>query len=251
MQQIKNRIIRFDGKTIIVKMMDDSWIINECITHGPIEPRHGVVWSHSDRCTRLLIPGDEYENTMKELMEKYGNCAVIAWDGKLALGHMIFVPKIEARNNKMLYYEKMNETSYDDKTLVIQAVGFCSIGGHEYRHHGIGRAMGEMILEWAKLNRWKSVQIYGAPSGLFPWAWLDSCMPPLQFWEKLGFQIIEKTKIKLNWQEFRSSILTDNPRDDEKERKLKSNIITQIENGQITEEQWAYEYDLELIIKSV
>jgi len=152
MQQIKNRMIKFDGKTVIVKMMDDSWIINECITHGPTVPRHGVVWSHSDHCTRLLIPGDEYENTMKELMEKYGNCAVIAWDEKLALGHIIFVPKIEARNRKMLYYEKMTETSYDDKTLVIEAVGFCSITGHEYRHRGIGKATAQMVLDWAKIN---------------------------------------------------------------------------------------------------
>ena len=39
---------------------------------------------------------------------------------------------------------------------------------------------------------------------------------------------------------------TDDPRGCEKEREIKKDIIEKIENGQITEEQWAYEYDLEI-----
>ncbi len=242
---IEPRKIRFDGKTVIVKMMDDSWIINECITHGPIQPRAGIVWKHSDHCSRLLIPGDEYESTMKEFMDAYGNCAVIAWDGDVALGHMIFVPKAEAQRRQMLYHERMLETDYDAKTLVIEAVGFCSIMGHEYRGRGIGRAMGGMILEWAKLNNWKAVQVYGTPTGLFPWAWLDSCMPPYQFWQKLGFQIVAKMKTASSWQQVRDAMLADDPRASESERKLKDDIVAKVEQGKILEQQWAYEYDLE------
>ncbi len=246
MRQVENKVIKFDGKTVIVKMMDDSWIINQCISERPIKPKKGVVWSHDQYCTRLRIPGDIYENTMKEFMDRYGDAAVIAWDGNLALGHMIFVPKVEARKHKMLYYERMADTSYDDKTLVIEAVGFCSIDGHEYRRRGIGRAMAEMVLDWAKFNNWQSVQVYGAPVGLFPWSWLDSCMPPIPFWQKLGFHITGKTRIKSSWQELRELILADDPRDSEEERKLKNDAVEKIENGQIAEEQWAYEYDLEI-----
>ncbi|MHB0947314.1 MAG: hypothetical protein ACYC3B_09090 [Sedimentisphaerales bacterium] len=249
MQKIEDKIIKFDGKTITVKMMDDSWIINQCISERPIKPEKGVIWPHNQYCTRLRIHGNVYESTMEKFMDRYGNAAVIAWDGKLALGHMIFVPKVEARKNKMLYSERMAETSYDAKTLIIEAVGFCSIDGHEYRHRGIGRAMAEMVLNWAKANNWQSVQVYGTPTGLFPWAWLDSCIPPMQFWKKLGFRIIKKTRIEPSWQKFRESILTDEPRDSKEERKLKKDIVEKIDNGQLTEEQWAYEYDLEVKCK--
>ena len=242
---INPRIIRFEDKAITVKMMDNSWIINECITHGPIKPRHGIVWAHSDHCARLRIPGDEYEKTMNELMGNYGNCAVIAWDGDLALGHIIFVPKIEARKKQMLYYERMPKTSNDSKTLVIEAVGFCSIRGNEYRGHGIGKTMAKMVIDWAVLNGWKTIQIYGAPPGLSPWAWLDSCMPPLEFWQKFDFQITKKAKIKLNWEQFRDTILADNPRENTNEKRLKEEIIAKIEQGKVNEEDWAYEYDLE------
>lgn len=46
----------------------------------------------------------------------------------------------------------MSESPNDDKTLVVHAVGFCSIGGQEYRGHGIGRSMAEMVIEWAYLS---------------------------------------------------------------------------------------------------
>lgn len=79
---VTSRIIRFDDKIVTVKMMDDSWIINRCVSEAPFKPKPGVVWGHENRCGRLLIPGDEYEQTMRYFRDTYGNAAVVAWDGE-------------------------------------------------------------------------------------------------------------------------------------------------------------------------
>lgn len=249
MKQVQSRIIRFDEKMVTVKMMDNTWIINRCVSEAPFIPKRVVVWSHADRCGRLLIPGDKYEQIMYYFMNTYGNAAVIAWDGNLALGHMVFVPKIEARKRQMLFHERMSESPNDDKTFVVHAVGFCSIGGQEYRGRGIGRTMAEMVIEWATVNEWHAIQIFGVPSGLFPSDWMDACIPPKVFWEKLRFKVMGKTRIEQTWEEVRARILADNPRNNKSEMDLKRKIIAKVEQGQISEDEWAYLFDLEKNLK--
>ncbi len=239
------RIVRFDEKTVTVKMMDDSWIINRCVSEAPFTPRPGVVWSYRDRCSRLLIPGDEYEQTMRHFRDAYGNAAVIAWDGGTVLGHIIFVPKPEARRRKMLFHERMPVSPDDDRTLVVQAVGFCSIGGQEYRGRGIGRTMAELMIEWAAANEWLKFQIFGVPSGLFPGHWMDSCMPPKPFWLKFGFEGIGRTKAERTWEEMKAANLGDDPRNSKDEMSRKKEAIAEVERGEIPEDEWAYEFDLE------
>lgn len=226
-------------------MMDDSWIINQCLGHSPLVPKSGVVWSHKDRCGRLLIPGDEYEQTMCYFRNTYGNAAVIAWDDNIALGHIIFVPKSEARERKMLFHERMLVSPCDDKTLVVQAVAFCSIGGQKYRGRGIGCAMTELMIEWATVNGWRKIQIYGVPSGLFPGHWMDFCMPPKPFWQKFGFEVFSKTESEETWEQVKVENLGDDPRKSPEEMAYKKDIIAKVEQGEISEEEWAFEFDVE------
>jgi len=81
MYNLEPRIITFDDTTVTVKMMDDSWIINQCVSHSPFVPKAGVVWSHKDRCSRLQIPGDQFEDTMRSFRDvagrmSYGKCRI-------------------------------------------------------------------------------------------------------------------------------------------------------------------------------
>jgi len=239
------RIITFDNISVTVKMMDDSWIINRCVSHSPFVPKLGVVWSHEDRCSRLQIPGDRFEDAMRSFRDTYGNTAVIAWDGDVALGHIIFVPKAEARRWKMRYHERMPTSLDDNKTLVVEAVGFCSIGGQQYRGHGIGRAMADMMIDWASQNGWNRLQIFGVPSGLFPGHWMDSCMPPKPFWKKFGFKVFSKTRNGKTWEEVRTDHLADNPRNNSEEMEFKKQIIANMKDPKSSEEDWAYDFDME------
>ena len=239
------RLIAFDDVDVTVKMMDDSWIINRCVSHSPFVPQPGVVWSHGDRCNRLQIPGDCFEDTVRSLRDTYGNVAVIAWDGDLALGHIIFVPKAEARRWKMLNHERMPASPDDDRTLVVEAVGFCSIGGQKYRRHGIGNAMAAMMIDWAIRNGWLNMQIFGVPCGLFPGHWKDSCMPPRPFWEQLGFEVTEKVPHGRTWEEIKAAHVGDDPRRSPAEARLKRQIVETLENLRPSEEDWAYDFDME------
>jgi len=182
---------------------------------------------------------------MRHFRNRYGNAAVIAWDRDTVLGHIIFVPKLEARKREMLFRERMPLSPDDDMTLVVQAVGFCSIGGHEYRGHGIGRAMAELMIEWAIANGWLKFQIFGVPSGLFPGHWMDSCMPPKPFWQKFRFKVIGKTRLQQTWEEIKAANLADDPRNSSDEMAYKTEVVAKVERGDIPEEEWAYEFDLE------
>lgn len=239
------RRITFDDVTVTVKMMDDLWIINQCVSHSPFVPKPGVVWSHRDHCSRLQIPGDQFEDAMRSFHDTYGNAAVIAWDGNMALGHIIFIPKAEARKWKMLYHERMPTSSDADKALVVEAVGFCSIGGQKYRGHGIGKAMADMMIDWARQNGWTRMQIFGVPSGLFPGHWMDSCMPSRPFWEKFGFEVIDKVKNGQTWDEVKTAALGDDPRCNSREMELKKQIIENIKSSESSKEEWAYDFDME------
>lgn len=243
------KLIRYDDAVVTVKMMDEGWIINRCVSHSPFVSQPGIVWSHEDRCTRLRIPGDRFEDAMRNFREKYGNAAVIAWDKDVVLGHMIFIPKAEAVRWKMLYYERMPSPD-DSNVLVVKAVGFCSIGGQEYRKRGIGRAMAEMMIDWAEGNGWSKIQIFGVPSGLLPLHWMDSCMPPKPFWEKFGFEVIGKTGIHQTWNELKTEILDDDPRASRYEAELKKEIIDKVERGIYCEEDWAYDFDMEKVFSA-
>jgi GNAT superfamily N-acetyltransferase len=241
----KPRSITFDDTTVTVKMMDASWIIDQCVAHSPFIPKQVRPWRHEDRCSRIQIPGDQFEDAMRSFRDVYGNAAVIAWDGEIALGHIIFVPKAEARSWKMLHHERMPITCDDDKTLVVEAVGFCSIGGQKYRRRGIGRAMAEMMIDWSKQNGWTKMQIFGVPSGLFPGHWMDSCMPPRPFWEKFGFEVIGKVRIGQTWEEIKKAHLCDDPRNNLTEMKLKRKIVESIEDSKDSEINWAFTFDME------
>lgn len=239
------RSITFDDTTVNVKMMDDSWIIDQCVSHSPFIPKQVPSWSHEDRCTRVQIPGDQFEDAMRSFREAYGNAAVIAWDGDVALGHIIFVPKAEARRWQMLHHERMPAAPDDAQTLVAQAVGFCSIGGQKYRGRGIGSAMAEMMIDWSSRNGWAKLEIYGVPSGLFPTHWMDSCMPPRPFWEKFGFTAIGRVPNGQTWDKIKTEQLSDDPRNNPAEMVLKRQIIDTIELSDLAEEDWAFDFDLE------
>lgn len=68
---IEPRHIDADGKQVAVKLMDDSWTFNMCVSSSPFKPRHGVVWAHHDHCSRLPVPGDELPYFMKQMRDKY------------------------------------------------------------------------------------------------------------------------------------------------------------------------------------
>jgi len=241
---IEPRVIDADGKQVVVMLMDDSWAFNQCVSAHPFKPGHGVVWSHDQNCTRLPVPGDELPGFMSEMRSTYGNCAVLAWHGEILLGHVVFLPKAVARERKATGWEHFGETNADAGTLVVINLAMCSLSGHEFRRKGIGKALVQIMFEWALQNGWRRIEVYDTAGGLFPVDWLDHCVPPRPFWEKRGFTVFQEHGDGKFSDEVLEAIMVDNPRGSDREQSEKKEIIRKLREGEIDPGQYAFKYDL-------
>ena len=246
---IAPRVIDVDGKQVVVKLMDDSWTFNQCVYAHPFKPRTGVVWSHNDHCSRLPVPGDELPEFMGWVRHTYGNCAALAWHGEVLLGHIVFLPKIVARERRTAGWEHFGSTDSDGETLVVINLAMCSLSGHEFRRKGIGRTLVQVMLEWAMQNAWKYIEVYDTGGGIFPAEWLDHCIPPRPFWEKQGFVVFQKQGDGKFSEGFLQAVLNDNPRNSDTEQRQKEEIIRRLREGAIDEQQYAFHYDLRLTLE--
>jgi len=193
---IPTTTIHADDKTVTIKLMDESWLINQCTGAHPFKPRPGVVWKAHERCARLPeVAGHEFPNVLRRLRDTYGNCAAIAWHGGHVLGHLVWMPRHEARTLRAKGCEFFGPVAGDGPeagdagTLVVVNLAFCSLSGHGFRRKGVGRAMVDMMVAWAWEHGWRRIEAYDVTGGLFPWDWLDACIPPRPFWERMGFAV--------------------------------------------------------------
>jgi hypothetical protein len=129
---ISPKNINVNGENVVIGLMDDAWTFNKCVSEAPFKPQQGAVWTHCDHCARLPgVPGDELPYFMHEIKEKYGNCAALVWHNDILLGHLVFLPKIVARQRRAAACEYFSIDSLDQKTLVVINLGFYSLGGQE------------------------------------------------------------------------------------------------------------------------
>jgi hypothetical protein len=247
---VTSKCINVDGKQVIVKFMDDSWIINQCAGAHPFKPKQGVVWKPSDKCARLPIPGDEFPMFMSEVHHTYGNCAAIAWYGDMVLGHIVFLPRQTARQKRATGWEHFGLDDEDAKTLVVINLAFCSLSGHEFRRKGIGKAMVSLMVEWATEADYNAIEVYDTEPGLFPAEWLDHCIPPKPFWEARGFKVFAEHHNNDYFSEDNlNAIEADNPRDSSEEQRHKEQIISRIRSRDIDIASYSFKYDLRFTLK--
>ena len=238
------RRIDTPGGRVVVKLMDDSWIWNECVGAHPIVPSGGVVWSHSDCCARLPVPGDELPGFARAVRDEYGNCAAMAWSGGKVLGHIVWLPRVVARRRLATGWEAFGPESEDEGRLVVVNLAFCSLSGHEYRGCGVGAAMAELMLDWAAENGWHAVEVYGASGGLFPLDWYDSCIPPRPFWEGRGFEVFAHRGGGGFTDEQLAEYRAEDPRDSPRERAEVRRILAGLRSGEIDGADYCGLFDL-------
>jgi GNAT superfamily N-acetyltransferase len=230
---VEPRVIETAAGCVVVKLMDDSWILNRCVGAHPIKPQPGVVWRHDEHCARLPVPGDEFGGFMREMRETYGNCAVVAWRDDTVLGHLMFLPRAVARRWQATGWEGFGPPSDDAGTLVVANLAFCSLSGHEFRGHGVGKALVAAMLDWARENGWRRVEVYGAGGGLFPGDWLDACIPPRPFWEGRAFTVFARYGDGTISDERLKGLMDDDPRNSDEERRRKTQLVAAIRRDEI------------------
>ena len=237
-----------DGKEVVVKLMDDSWMINRCAGDHPFKPKEGIVWNHEEHCARLPVPGDEFPEFMREMRDTYDNCAAIAWHRQKVLGHIVFLPRAVARKWGASGWQNFGPTEQDQGTLVVINLAFCSLSGHEFRRKGIGKALVAVMLEWAGKNSWSKVEVYDTGPGLFPAEWYDHCIPPKPFWQARGFDVFAQHKDETCIKQTLKAFMEDNPRNSSEEQRQKEEIIADIKRGAIDAELPCHKYDLSRLV---
>jgi GNAT superfamily N-acetyltransferase len=245
---IEPRIIETDAGRVVVKLMDDSWILNQCVGAHPAKPQPGVVWRHDEHCARLPVPGDEFGGFMSDVRERHGNCAVIAWHGQTVLGHLVFLPRAVARERRATGCEHFGPADEDEGVLVVANLAFCSLSGHEFRGKGVGKALVATMLDWAREHDWRRVEVYGTGGGLSPSDWLDACIPPHPFWEGRGFTAFARHGDGTVSDEKLDELLRDNPRSSDEEQQRKAELVAAIRRGEIDPDLYAYTYDVSRLV---
>lgn len=236
--------IDIEGKRVVVRLMDDGWIINQCAGGRPFRPRQGVVWKASDRCARLPVPGDQFSGLLRQAKETYGNCAAIAWHDERVLGHIVFLPRRLARDHQATGWQFYGPADTDAGTLVVMNLAFCSLGGHEFRRKGIGKALVALMVDWAREHGWCAIEVYETSGGLFPSDWFDACIPPKPFWEARGFAVVAHRPRQFTDADLQN-LVNDNPRNSAEEQEQKRDVVARLRAGLIGDDQLG-SFDLRL-----
>jgi GNAT superfamily N-acetyltransferase len=198
--------LAFDDVEIVIRMMDERYIVNDC----PQEPTYVDVLRgrNSTWCGAMGVSGRPIREVTAAARQKYGNCAVLAWHGEVVVGIMTFFPVRDLYERQAMGWEMM-EPDLDTGTLAIASCVLCSLGGHRYRRRGIGRAMAQEAVGWARAQGYRRVGVYQVPSGLTTIHWQDACRPPLPFWRKLGFAVAGTAESGRRWDEVKAEFLTE------------------------------------------
>jgi len=220
---------------IEIRPMDEGYVHIQCMHHGPIDPllppRPEIEWIDapdlaphpwSDETIVELAEtyrrisegwtGDPAREFMREMMQRYGTCAMLAWEGGKVVGHLRFYPLVIAQLLVRADPEKQHLVRWagamsfgaDPVTLWVQCVMTCVpfVGSEETvrggRHFpsmdkagarkGRGLKLVRGLISWAREHGWKRIVkqtnadldcMYGMSGGAGK-----------AFWEKAGFKVV-------------------------------------------------------------
>ena len=208
---------------IEIRPMDEGFLLPGCLHGGPIDPAvfepppdsdsSGLPphpWS--DDTIRELAPTESpllcpelkepiEREFMREMIRRYGTCAILAWDGPHVVGHIRFYPMEVARllapgetdPSPILDCTAACEPGEDETTLWVQCVMTC--GPYEDAagatragaRKGIGLKLAQALIPWARDRGWRRI-VKVAHCDL-DWFYGIQGGGGKAFWEKAGFRV--------------------------------------------------------------
>lgn len=178
--------------------MDKSFNVFRCIHVGPLSPSNIVKKSMKGLSKELL---DRNKGFFARLIDTYGSCAMLALENGFVVAHARFYPQIIfelagikhicCQEPKFGITQQMVEMKLPeiekitDRTLNIQ----CWHVHKNYRSLGLGKALLDGILEWARNHGWKIVKASAAPDNY--WVSSQACTLMLHTFIKRGFQKVK------------------------------------------------------------
>lgn len=192
---------------LVVEMMSRDAILWRCLHGGSLTTDSIEQWAQNGSLPWARLR-DRNLPFLKNLMDTYGACAVVARIGELFVGHLRFYPKAvwalaESSLGMCLQQEFPcgpaedfgrrrfpSPDEVEDKTLVVHCMMLSSsgLGGESYRRKGVGTQMARALIDWATANGWQSIEAT-AYEGL-PIVYAITGQAGRSFWDKLGFRLI-------------------------------------------------------------
>ena len=210
---------------IEIKPMDESYIFIDCLHHGAVDPssppRREKGWQDvpdlpghpwSDETIAELAKkyrsishgwsGDPAREFMREMIRRYGTCAILAWEARKVVGHIRFYPiKIarlwagtETDPSPVLHCAAACEPEQDEGALWVQ----CVMTSRRFEkpdeavkagvRKGIGLKLARALIPWAKEHAWKRI-VKVAHCDL-DWFYGIQGGGGKAFWEKAGFKVV-------------------------------------------------------------
>jgi GNAT superfamily N-acetyltransferase len=222
---------------IDVKPMDKGYILSGCLHEGPIdttaepapdadsgEPPHP--WS-DQTLERWLAdnPGGCRTDAafLREMIERYGTCALLAWEDRTVVGFLRFFPMTVARlmvpgePEPILDPKLACEPHEDEGTLWVECVMACrpytgtmanappevrnlhyfgtvaNVGARK----GLGLRLAKALVPWAKEHGWKRIIKIAHPDlDVYYGQWGGGGRA---FWEKVGFRVVGTVHRPQSW----------------------------------------------------
>jgi len=222
---------------IEIKPMDECYLHLTCLHDGPVDtgtfepppdPLPGGHPPHPWSEGTLVAVAEAYREHqlyhprpaafMREMVRRYGTCAILAWDGRNVVGHLRFYPMKVAR----LFVPERDdfpplswacEPEEDEGTLWVQCVmasrpyigpGPDRVTGRNWppmaeagARRGVGLELARGLVGWAREHEWKRIVkiahsdihcFYGQLGG-----------GGKAFWEKVGFRVADSFQRRPDW----------------------------------------------------
>jgi GNAT superfamily N-acetyltransferase len=158
---------------ITIKEMDDLCVPLYCPLGGSMLPSSPTE-SRSNAIRRRFF-GD--------VRRQYGNCVFVAWDDDRIVGFLMFFPRSVAIK---IGLRPMPPEGPDDRTLVLM----CMQVAHGYRGKGVGTALVQSVMNWAREHGWKRIEVNRVTEGKSDADWWWSWALPK--WQRIGFCVVRK-----------------------------------------------------------
>jgi GNAT superfamily N-acetyltransferase len=224
---------------IEIRPMDETYLHLTCLHEGPVDPatieprpdplRGGhppLPWS--EETLRMLA--EQYRTHklchprpapfMREMIRRYGTCAMLAWKDREVVGHLrfypmqiarLFVPPADDRGPRMLNWA--GDPGEDEGTLWVQCVMTArpyvsprpdTITGRNWpamdeagARRGVGLKLASGLIDWARTHGWRRIVKIAHADVDCLYGQLGAAGKA--FWEKAGFQAVAHFYLRPDW----------------------------------------------------
>jgi GNAT superfamily N-acetyltransferase len=192
---------------IIIEPMTAEFILWRCLHRGPLSrenidswpPDEAEAW-RNHRAVNVPI--------LRKLIETYGTCAMLAWDGDKVVGFVRFYPKalFSIQEAGLLCLQQAHPAGpsgdfvkapfpplkeIHERTLIVHCLmtGSPFQDENPYQRKGIGTRMVRELMQWAKDRDWESIEAKSFED--IPLLYEHTGNAGRTFWAKLGFRLVQ------------------------------------------------------------